>query len=383
MVKHSHSSARSTMAFVPMLDLFQQLRDAGMKLTIEQYDLLRQALDAGYGLADWEDLRDICRMLWVKPSLNYDAEVFEQVFEQYRSKYQQQFEQWCDRQKIEEEPQPSITEIRLGVLPEIPRRKGVGQAKSESSTDEQQPSGYGMDAVKLDRPKVQKTKLDYVVQVPVSREAVKRTWQMLRQPLPDPRSQELDLAATVERIGREGFFSDVVSRPVLQKKSELLLLVDDSQAMLPFAPVMQPLIQMVLDRRISPAQIYRFNQCPTDYLYEWKRPLRGVPLVKVLGQLNQLRTVVMIVSEAGAASALYDQSRVRRTRRFLERLLPCVREVMWLNPLPQRRWEGTTAEPIRLALSGRMLPFEAKDWEHFARSQKMPIGIQKWSLMQD
>ena len=63
-------------------------------------------------------------------------------------------------------------------------------------------------------------------------------------------------------------------------------------------------VELVVERRIVPAQIYRFRQCPTDYLYEWQRPLRGEPLVKVLGRLNRLRTVVMIVSEAGAMSPL-------------------------------------------------------------------------------
>jgi uncharacterized protein with von Willebrand factor type A (vWA) domain len=364
-------------AFVPMLDLFQRLRDAGMKLTIEQYDLMRQALAKGYGLTDWEDLRDICRILWVKPSLNYNAEVFEQVFDRYQMQYQQQFEQWLDRQTSQEAVQKSVPEVPLGVLPQIPPRKRGEQPKSESQAEEDKPSGYGMDAVKLDRPTAWKSKSKYVVQVPISRETVKRTWQMLRRPVRDLRLQELDLVATIERIGQEGFFSEVVSRPVLHKKSELLLLVDDSNVMLPFAPVMQPLIQMVLDRRVSPAQIYRFSQCPTDYLYEWQRPLQGVPLTKVLGRLNRSRTVAMIVSEAGAAMP-YSQERVQRTGTFLKRLVPCVREVLWLNPLPQSRWAGTTAEPIQLALSGRMVPFEAKPLTQVAQLQR--LGVQLWSL---
>ncbi len=380
-MKRNKSLEQVSSTFMPMLDLFQRSRDAGMKLTIEQYDLLRQALAAGYGLADWEDLRDICQLLWVKPSLNYDAEIFEQVFEVYQAQYQHQFEAWFDQQQSQQQSQQSISEVPLGVLPQIPPRKRGEQSKSEPQTEEHKPSGYGIDAVKLDRPKIQRSKPEYVVQVPISRETVKRTWRMLRQPMPDRQLQELDIVATVERIGREGVFSEVVSRPVMQKKSELLLLVDDSNIMLPFAPVMQPLIEMVLDRRISPAQIYRFRQCPTDYLYEWQRPLRGVPLAKVLGRLNRLRTVVMIVSEAGAASPLYDSERVKRTGKFLGRLLPCVREVLWLNPLPQGQWAKTTAEPIQRALSGRMVPFESKRWEQLAQSQMM-VGVQLWSLMQ-
>ena len=100
MVGSSKELTQNASGFTPLLDLFQQSRKAGMKLTFEQYDLLRQALEVGDGLADWEDLRDVCRMLWVKPSLNYDAEIFEQVFDQYQADYQRQIGQWLDRQKI-------------------------------------------------------------------------------------------------------------------------------------------------------------------------------------------------------------------------------------------------------------------------------------------
>jgi uncharacterized protein len=381
MVKRSRSLAPSSPALMPMLDLFQQLRNAGMKLTIEQYDLLRQALDEGFGLADWEDLCDICRMLWVKPSFDDAAEIFEQVFEAYKVQYQQQVEDWFDKQQKINIPLP-LRETPLGILPTIPPRKLPGKSEPETQTEEDKPTGYGIDAVKHDRPKPPKPQQEYLVKVPISSEDVKRTWQTLRRPIADVRLQELDVAATVERIGREGIFSDVVRRPVMQKKAELLLLIDDSNAMLPFAPVIQPLIQMVQERRIAPSQIYRFNQCPTDYLYDWQRPLRGMPLSKVLGRLNRLRTVVMIVSDAGAASPLYSRERVTRTGKFLSRLLPCVREVLWLNPLPERRWEETTAAPIQAALVGRMVPFEAKQLQQIAQMRELQSGVQLWSLMQ-
>ena len=371
MTKRSQDLDGGKLALLPILDLFQQLRCAGMRLTIDQYDLLRQALDSGYGLKDWDDLRDVCRMLWVKPSFLDEDEVFEQVFERYQSKYQKQLEDWFTQHNLKEVElsQPSL-ETPLGVLPTIPIRQFSRGSTQETQTENQAQSGYGMDAVKHDRPKPSKSKREYVVEVPISGEIVKRTWRSLRRPIVNERLQEFDLEATVERIGREGLFIELVQRPVMQKKSDLLVLVDDSNVMLPFAPVIQPLVQMVQDRQISPAQIYRFRQCPTDYLYEWQRPLRGEPLAKVLGRLNRFRSVVMIVSEAGAGSPLYDSERVQRTGQFLAKLLPCVREVLWLNPLPKNRWEGTTAEPISLALSGRMMPFEVGEWRRLVQRRE-------------
>jgi uncharacterized protein len=189
--------------------------------------------------------------------------------------------------------------------------------------------------------------------------------------------------ADIAEADRRFAFSDVVTRSTAQKKAELLLLVDDSNAMLPFAPVIEPLIQTVLNRRIAPALIYRFNQYPTNYLYEWRHPLRGIPVGKVLGRLNQQRTIVIIVSDGGASSPLYHQERVTGTGKFLERLLPCGREVLWLNPLPPERWIDTTAALIQTAMTGRMAPFEAGKWQQLAQTREFKSGIHLWSLMQN
>lgn len=66
-----------------LLDLFQELRKAGMALTLEQYELLRQAVTQGYGLGGWQDIKRVCRLLWVKPSADYDANIFDRTFEHY------------------------------------------------------------------------------------------------------------------------------------------------------------------------------------------------------------------------------------------------------------------------------------------------------------
>ncbi len=66
-----------------LFDLFQELRKAGMALTLEQYELLQKAVIQGYGLGGWQDIKRVCRLLWVKPCDNYDAKIFDRTFENY------------------------------------------------------------------------------------------------------------------------------------------------------------------------------------------------------------------------------------------------------------------------------------------------------------
>jgi uncharacterized protein len=363
--------------FKPMLDLFQQLRDAGMKLTIEHYELLRQSLAAGFGVTDWEDLRDTCRVLWVKPSANYDAEIFDRVFDRYQQYYQQQFERLQERESAKL-PSEIVPPVELGRLPSIPPRKSLKtETKPPSAAaSEMEPTGrIAADAVQYGHALTPPNRPEFDVQVPISAAVFRQTWLNLRRSIPDRRLSELDVAATIDRIGREGFFCDLVNRPISQKKADLLLLIDDSNPMRPFTPVIQPLIQTVLQGRIAPGSIYRFNLYPTNYLYPWFHPLRGLPLAQVIGRSNQQRTVAIIVSDAGASSPIYDDDRVVATGNFLARLLPAVREILWVNPLPRARWVGTTAEPIDIALAGRMLSLEPGDWQQLNRTRQFPAEV--------
>jgi uncharacterized protein len=191
--------------FKPMLDLFQQLRDAGMKLTIEHYELLQQSLAAGFGVTDWEDLRDTCRVLWVKPSANYDAEIFDRVFDRYQQYYQQQFERLQERERAKL-PSEIVPPVELGRLPSIPPRKSLKTATETRSaaTSEMEPTGrVAADAVQYGHALTPPNRPKFAVQVPISAAVFRQTWLNLRRSIPDRRLSELDVAATIDRIRRD------------------------------------------------------------------------------------------------------------------------------------------------------------------------------------
>jgi uncharacterized protein len=69
---------------LPLLDLFLQLRSAGLPLSIDDYQLALQALQAGFGFPDRQNLFNLCRTLWVK-SLEQE-QLLETCFEQILSR---------------------------------------------------------------------------------------------------------------------------------------------------------------------------------------------------------------------------------------------------------------------------------------------------------
>ena len=361
------------MAEYPFLDLFHHLRQAGMPLTPEQYDLLRQALDQGYGLKGWEDLRRLCRLLWVKPCPNYDGELFDRAFDRY---VQQLHRQW----QVELEPPAPLPAKRQRssdepTLPSVPPRR----MPANPSTAGQAPVAVKTVPPPYASPEDAQVQL-MPKQMPVPLETIRGSWQTLRQLVRAGQEEELDLEGTIARINRNGVFSEVVLRPRLVQRAELLLLIDESEAMVPFRPAIQPLITAVEEQRVNPAQLYRFTVFPDEFLYQWQHPTKALPLVSLLSRLHRSRTVVWIVSDAGAATGIYSSERLNGVIEFLTQLLPCIRELLWINPLPAARWQGTTAEAIAQALDGHMIALDPISLQRAAREPVSSPILKLWSL---
>ena len=62
----NNDRATSDFPGFPLLELFYQLREAGLPLGAEEYQLALRSLQSGFGLSDRAALKRVCRTLWVK-----------------------------------------------------------------------------------------------------------------------------------------------------------------------------------------------------------------------------------------------------------------------------------------------------------------------------
>jgi hypothetical protein len=169
-------------------------------------------------------------------------------------------------------------------------------------------------------------------------------------------------------------------RPVRVRRTELLLLIDDSPAMEPFFPALQPLIRAIDEARTTLASVYRFTSYPGEYLYHWHYPTKAEPLTNLLPKLHRNRTIVLILSDAGAATATYSQERIEGIANFLKALFPCIRQLIWLNPLPSKRWKQTSAWTINAILNGKMLTYEPASLRIATRENPQEGKIEAWQI---
>lgn len=360
-----------------LFDLFQKLRDAGMDLTLEQYDLLRQAVNQGYGLGGWQDLRRICRLLWVKPCANYDGKLFDTTFDSYVQQHHAKMPV-----KPSKTPELKPTETTLpkkppSNLPQIPpRRKPSTQQPGEVQVPVAVQTSPASTKFQDARDNFHLIPTDFPIQL----QDVQIAWRLLRRTVQVGLDYELDMEATLYQIQREGICTDMVMRPVRIRRAELLLLIDDSPAMIPFFPTLQPFIQAIADARITPARIYRFTSYPDEYLYDWYRPSQAEPLTELLPKLHRNRTIVLILSDAGAATATNSQERIEGISNFLTALSCCIRQLIWLNPLPPPRWEQTSAWTINDVLNGKMLTYEPASLRTATREIPQESMIETWRI---
>ncbi|WP_335111385.1 hypothetical protein [Nostoc sp.] len=444
---------------IPLLELFTRLRKAGLPLGIDDYQLVLQAMQAGFGIGDKATLKRLCETLWVKST--EDKRLFDYHFEQLigtetvaKAPRKSKFDRITDylavvgalivgvsiitflvniffinknqnqenNTQTSQIPAPSSTTNQT----QAPQNTGVNPSPTQqiqTNQDQNQPnwseifqivlriglvsvSGISLTAfiykfyiwviTLFYKPTVsddnvlqeaipnasssvlpaQLTQaIEDEVQVaqavlqansknesishnpfiltseyfPVTERQMKQIWRYLRRPVREGAATELDVEATINQIGRQGLWSQPVLVPRRVNRAEMLLLIDQDGSMMPFHTLSHRLAATALrGGRLGKAGIYYFHNCPIDYLYHDPHHQQAVLFSHIVTHVCSERTAVLIFSDAGAARGGFSEERYRLTEAFLESLKQRVRYISWLNPMPRKRWLGTTAGEISL-----------------------------------
>lgn len=172
------------------------------------------------------------------------------------------------------------------------------------------------------------------------------SWRYLQRGIPDGPADVLDVAATVDRAARDGFFFGPVYRRHERNHAHLLLLVDQGGSMTPFHMFTRELIETARDEStIEQIDCLYFQNVPAGTLARDPYLTEPVALEQALEPYSG-DTSVLIVSDAGAARKRRVPERARATAEFLYHLKQHTNLVAWLNPMPKTRWAGTTARII-------------------------------------
>jgi hypothetical protein len=186
---------------------------------------------------------------------------------------------------------------------------------------------------------------------PVTKRQMKQSWRSLRRLVREGVPIELDVEATVAKMGRESILLEPVLMPPRSNRTDLVLLIDQEGSMVPFHELSRQLVETAQrGGRLRQLRVFYFHDYPDEYLYRHPAMLNAQPMSEVLEEIGE-QAAVLIVSDGGAARGNFDQERIESTKVWIKQLEQSVRYCAWLNPMPNECWQHTTAGEI-----ARLLP---------------------------
>jgi len=334
---------------LPLLGLFIKLREAGLPLGIDEYRLLLRALQSGFGINDQNALARLCRTLWVKSP--EEARLFDYYFEQMMAQLDINQADSTIAEPLTPAHEPSTATPTTGSSPKPPKPGKTKLVSSSKLILKMEDEIQVAQAVRQDSQGEDEIPYSRFILTdeyfPVTRRQMKQSWRYLRRMVREGPLEELDVPATVTKIGQQGVLLAPVLVPRRVNRAELILLIDQDGSMVPFHALSRRLAETALrGGRLGKAGIYYFHNCPVEYLYHHPTHQEAEPIHRVLDRLYFGQTTLLIFSDAGAARGSFNPKRVELTNAFFERLKQKVRHVAWLNPIPRSRWQGTSANEI-------------------------------------
>lgn len=342
--------------------LFCQLRRRHFPLSPEDYDALRQALRAGFGWTSREALRDLCCALWAKSKP--EQETVAALFDQFR------ITSW-ELPELEDFP---VFPARIQSAQRAPQARPDDEIHEPIVTQE---TKGGLPPIFIYKGDLPESHFVLTPIFPLTYRETAQAWRRMRQPVRQGPAIELDLEATIQRRCRRGAVAEVALRPRRTNRARLLLLVDCQGSMTPFQPVVAEVVAAIQESgRLERAEAYYFHDVPVEgankavlaplsdqlypaldavlsdiepstagFLFDSAELLAPQPVSAVFDACAEGAAVVLI-SDAGAAKGQYDIYRLLDTVAFLRALKTYTTKYVWLNPLPQKRWQKSTAAQI-------------------------------------
>ena len=248
----------------PLLDLFIRLRENGLSLGIDEYLTVLRALSAGFGIEDRMALEQLCRVVWIKS--DDEGRLLHRLFEQIWNQPVVEDDKSNFSKRDSSEPKPVIN-LPKNTTPPLPVRPPSNAAVADKqsqveevaeqdvasgvSTLDLQTDTFNPDQGVFELPLFVQTILHYLPDnliiedhpfrfnfsneyFPVTRRQMKQSWRHLRRLVREGPREELDVAATVEKVSHQGLLLEPVLIPHRINRTQLLLLIDRDGSMAPF-----------------------------------------------------------------------------------------------------------------------------------------------------
>ena len=353
---------------LPLYTFFTQLRNHGFELGVSDYQLIIDALNGGYGLKNGTDLLDLCRTLWYKPteSLEVFEDLFERTFVNERIAVQASLtEELDDEIDVQDDFTPDSDQIdrdeSADSKPEDDESQTDDPEEEDTSTDHDEfadsitlsiagkatkehsrETGTGIREGSMNAREF----LFFGAYRPVSERDMLIYRNYLKKKSGEYETEKLDIEKTIEQYCHEGFFSTPIFQKESKYDSRLLILIDTGGSMVAFSEMAETFANSMIKSENQGSRKFYFFNVPEEYLYHDSSLQKADTIKQTRNYFSGKKLSTFIISDAGAARGTYSPERIESTQYFLRQLSTFSDHIAWLNPVPQERWEKTSAAYI-------------------------------------
>lgn len=335
----------------------EALRAAGLPIGVDDFRAAQDALRLGLQGESVGELRNLLRVLWL--TSQEDASLFDHHFDEF----------------IRSTPLPAPVDpnrsarLEKGLTDfELESRSGTKLDTAEESVqDDANLPSEAVDSTDISeeasiqlregKAKSQVSKAILIRQHdPVRPLELRRSWQRLKVDQNLYSQMEMDLKKTIEAISRKGYFDGPVLRPKRVRSLNLVVLMDRHGSMAPmhdFCDRWQATVFRNL--RLRKTATAYFKNCPTENIFLDQQLFDAQPLSRFLKDFSAKRTVVLVITDAGAARQSWNTMRIIRSQELSQKLSREGFQQVWLNPMATEFWEKSSARKIA-SLVPAMLP---------------------------
>lgn len=317
-----------------IFNVFTRLRRRGFALGVSELLAALELLGDDWVIHSPDELREDLQLLWCHSRLEEDR-----LLETWNAAVASS-EKPKPAEKSALEPEPYRTERER----ELPTPPPPPEVPAPAATI---PEATALPVQAPFTPAFDERRREISSYWPISRRTMAYGWRYLYRPLPDGPQDVLDVNATIARVAQHGYFIAPVFRRRTQNHAHLVLLVDQGGSMMPFHRFTRDLIETALEEPTLPqVDVFYFHNLLAEELYRDPFLTDKIPMREALALLNT-ESSVFLISDAGAARGYRRRERIRATTGILAQLQQYTPLLAWLNPMPQHRWEGTSAEIIQ------------------------------------
>ena len=322
--------------------LFYRLREVGFNLSMREYFSAKDAIKGGWGTKDQEDFKKLLRLLWCNSwdQQKHLALIFDKTFGESAK----------TQEKIPNSPTKTQKTANYDQFDSDSSTSTSPNTTIEfSSTEITKPTTEELSPLPIPNPQLIQEYQDdaeFYTHYPISRRFMVYSWRYLRRPIAAGVRDVLDIKMTVEEATKQGFFLKPVYRRREKNHAHLLILVDQEGSMTPFHDFSRDLVETAkYESSIERVDVAYFHNLSAEYVYQDSFLTDKISLETVLNQCDS-ETRVLIVSDGGAARGYRQRARVSGTTEVIWEIQQHTNLVAWLNPVPQKRWNNTTASII-------------------------------------